>query len=146
MELSEIIEKSKQMGEWAHVATVSAGGTPYVTPVHPCWEGEVLWTMVGVDSVKAKNVAANPTVSVHWQVSPATAFDSVILWGDAEVHADVETKRRLWEGVFDYDLDEFAPGGPENSPDTGFMAIRPHKAVVLEQFGMAGRHEWRAEG
>ena len=93
MDINDVIAASKQMGEWAHVATVSASGTPYVTPVHPCWDGDVLWTMVGVDSVKAKNVAANPTVSVHWQVSPATNFDSVILWGQAEVFADVETGR-----------------------------------------------------
>ena len=60
MDLGEIIEESKRLGEWAHVATISHSGTPYVTPVHPCWEGEILWTMVGTDSVKAKNIESSP--------------------------------------------------------------------------------------
>lgn len=144
MELAEIIQESKRMGEWAHLATVSPSGTPYVTPVHPCWDGETLWTMVGVESVKAKNLAANTKVSCHWQVSPSTELDSVMLWGTGEVFSDLETKERLWDGVFDYDLNAFAPGGPEDSPDTGFVAITPTKAIFLKQFGQGGRFEWRA--
>ena len=88
MELDEIIEESKRLGEWAHIATVSPSGTPYVTPVHPCWEGQTLWTMVGTDSAKAKNIVLSPTVSCHWQVSPETNFDSLIIWGQAELFTD----------------------------------------------------------
>ena len=144
MELSDVIEQCSRLGEWAHLATVSASGQPYVTPVHPCWEGEVLWSMVGTDSVKAKNVANESRCSYHWQVGPDTEFDSVILWGTGEVSDDLETKKRLWTGVFDYDLDAFAPGGPEDSAGTGFLAFHPTKAVVLRQFGMGGREEWHA--
>ena len=43
MDIKEVIKASKDLGEWAHIATVSGSGTPYVTPVHPCWEGETLW-------------------------------------------------------------------------------------------------------
>ena len=143
MELAEIIEASKRMGEWAHIGTVSPSGTPYVTPVHPCWDGDTLWTMCGTDSVKAKNVAANPKITYHWQVSPDTEFDSLMVWGNATVHADLETKKRLWEGVFDYDLNAFAPGGPEDSEGTGFMALEPTRAIMLKQFGMGGRQDWR---
>ncbi|MDH3754675.1 MAG: pyridoxamine 5'-phosphate oxidase family protein [Acidimicrobiia bacterium] len=144
MELSELIERSKQYGMWAHVATVSESGRPYVTPVHPCWDGDRLVAMVGTDSTKARNVAANPNVSVHWQVGESTNFDSFIVWGDAVVRDDIDTKRRLWEGVFDYDLGEFAPGGPDDSPTTGFLEITPTKILWLGQFGMAGRETWTA--
>lgn len=144
MELRDVISESQRLGMWAHLATVSPTGTPYLSPVHPCWEGETLWTMLGAESAKAKNLAGNPKASYHWQVSEATGFDSLILWGTGEVFADLDTKKRLWEGVFDYDLGDFAPGGPENSPDTAFMAFTPTKAVVLRQFGAAGREEWRA--
>ena len=143
MELDEIIEESKRLGEWAHIATVSPSGTPYVTPVHPCWEGQTLWTMVRTDSVKAKNIVLSPTVSCHWQVSPETNFDSLIIWGQAELFTDLDTKNRLWEGVFDYDLNAFAPGGPEDSPTTGFMSLTPNKAIILKAFGMGGRFEWK---
>ena len=144
MNLQEVIEESKKLGEWAHIGTVSPSGTPYVTPVHPCWEQQILWIMVGVDSVKAKNIQTAPVVSCHWQVGPETNFDSLIIWGHAELFTDLETKQRLWEGVFDYDLNAFAPGGPTESPDVAFMSIVPSKAVILKGMGMGGRLVWKA--
>ena len=66
------------------------------------------------------------------------------MWGTGEVFTDLETKQRLWNGVFDYDLNAFAPGGPENSPDTAFMAIRPERAIILHQYGMKGVQRWSA--
>ena len=96
MELEEIIDTSKLLGEWVHLATVSPSGTPYVTPVHPCWEDQILWTMVGIGSVKAKNIASSPKVACHWQVSPETNFDSLIIWGTAKLVSDIHTKIRLW--------------------------------------------------
>jgi general stress protein 26 len=144
MDVNQIIEESKRLGMWAHLATVSPSGQPYVSPVHPCWEGETLWTMTGTDSVKSKNLANEPRCSYHWQVSETTNFDSLILWGTGVVYDDLDTKRRLWEGVFDYDLNDFAPGGPDDSEGTAFMAFTPTKAVLLRQFGMGGREEWRA--
>jgi general stress protein 26 len=145
MDLQEVIDESKRLGEWAHVATVSPSGTPYVTPVHPCWEQETLWTLVGVDSVKVKNIQTSSLVSCHWQVSADTNFDSLIIWGNAELFTDIATKERLWDGVFDYDLNAFSPGGPTDSPDTGFMSIIPSKAIMLKGMGMGGRFEWKAQ-
>ena len=142
MEFDQLVTESGRLGPWAHLATVSPSGQPYVSPVHPCWEGQVLWTMIGTESVKAKNLAQEPRCSFHYQVSDATGFDSLVLWGTAAVHADDATKRRLWEGVFDYDLNAFAPGGPDDSPDVGFLAFVATKAVLLRNFGMAGREEW----
>lgn len=130
------------LSPWAHLATVGADGAPDVVPVHPCWEGDTLWTMVGTDSVKARNVAANPEVALHWQVTEVG--DGVEIWGTAEVFDDLDTKRRLWSGVFDYDLDQFAPGGPDSSPGTAFLAIAPTRALVLKQYGMGGMQRWSA--
>ena len=79
MDIKEVIKASKDLGEWAHIATVSGSGTPYVTPVHPCWEGETLWIMVGINSVKSKNIADSSSVSLHWQVSEETSFESLII-------------------------------------------------------------------
>lgn len=46
--------------------------------------------------------------------------------------------------VFDDDLSAFAPGGPDDSPDTVFIAVRPERAVVLHAYGMGGVQRWRA--
>lgn len=72
------------------------------------------------------------------------AGDGLEVWGTAEVHADVETKKRQWNGVFDYDLNLFAPGGPEASPDTVFVAVLPERSVYLISYGMNGRETWSA--
>ena len=145
MDIQQVIKASKGLGEWAHIATVSNSGIPYVTPVHPCWEGQMLWIMVGVNSVKSKNVKHSPSVSLHWQVSEETGFDSLIIWGQAQLFTDVETKTRLWSGVFDYDLNMFAPNGPENSPETVFISINPTKAVILKEMGVGERLVWRSQ-
>lgn len=141
IELDEIKNFASGLSVWAHLATVGADGEPDVVPVHPCWDGDLLWVMVGTQSVKTKNVRHNPKVAVHWQVTENG--DGVEVWGTASVHSDAATKRRLWTGVFDYDLNAFAPGGPDNSPDTAFMCIEPTRALLLRMYGAAGSARWR---
>jgi general stress protein 26 len=142
IDLEEVKSAAAGLSPWAHLATVGADGKPDVVPVHPCWEGDVCWVMVGESSVKVRNVAAHADVAMHWQVT--AVGDGVEIWGTAEVFSDLETKRRLWTGVFDYDLNLFAPGGPDDSPDTAFMAITPERALVLKQYGMGGMQRWSA--
>lgn len=138
--LNDVKAFASKLSPWAHLATVRPDGMPDVTPVHPCWEGDTCWVMVGVESVKARNVGANPGVALHWQVTEVG--DGVELWGQATLATDVETKRRLWDDVFDYDLNAFAPGGPDNSPETGFLAISADRAIILHQYGMGGVDRW----
>lgn len=145
MQLDDVRSQAQRLGAWAHLATMTPNGEPHVAPVHPCWEGDVLWTMSGLGSVKVRNLRAHPAVMLHWQVSDQTGFDSLIVWGDTTIHDDLDTKRRLWNGVFDYDLRMFSPGGPEGSPDLCFIALHPTKAVLLEFFGQKGRQEWRRD-
>ncbi|HAP76571.1 MAG TPA: hypothetical protein DCR14_10850 [Acidimicrobiaceae bacterium] len=139
MDLDEIKQKAAALSPWAHIATVRPDGTPDVTPVHPCWEGDTLWIMVFTGAVKARNVAANPKVALHWQVTEKG--DGLELWGTATLHTDLATKERLWNGVFDYDLNLFAPDGP-SSPQVAFLAVEPHRAVYLAAYGMAGTFRW----
>lgn len=139
-ELDDIRSESARLSPWAHVATVGADGKPDVVPVHPAWEGDTLWFMTFGDSVKARNIVHNRHVAMHWQVTEAG--DGVELWGEAEIHDDLETKRRLWTGVFDYDLDLFSPGGPDGSPGTVFVAVAPERAVAIKAYGAGGIDTW----
>ncbi len=143
VDLEAVKSFASGLSPWAHIATVGADGKPDVVPVHPCWEGDVLWLMAGAGSVKAANVEANPNVALHWQVTEVG--DGIEVWGTAALHTDVETKKRLWSDVFDYDLNAFAPGGPENSPETGFIAITPERAVILHGYGVGGVQRWNAQ-
>jgi general stress protein 26 len=139
--LQDIKTFATGLSPWAHLATVGADGEPDVVPVHPCWEGDMIWIMVGRDSVKSKNVAHESRVALHWQVTENG--DGVEVWGRSSLHADVDTKRRLWNGVFDYDLNAFAPGGPDNSPDTVFMRVDVDRAMLMRAYGMAGIERWK---
>jgi len=142
MNLERVKTLSKKLSPWAHIATVGRDGDPDVVPIHPAWEGDALWFMTGAKSVKAHNIAHHPNGALHWQVTEAG--DGLEVWGPAEIHTDRDTKRRLWTGVFDYDLDQFAPGGPDGSPEIAFVAVRPSRALYLEMFGMKGRDTWTA--
>ena len=141
--LDDVKDCASELSPWAHLATVGADGEPDVVPVHPCWDGDDCWVMLGTTSVKARNIAANNEVAMHWQVTEVG--DGVEVWGSAEVFTDLETKRRLWDGVFDYDLNAFAPGGPDNSPETAFMKITVDRAIILHQYGMGGIDRWSAQ-
>ena len=141
MDLEQVEAEGARLSPWAHLATVGADGRPDVAPVHPAWEGDTLWVMCSAQAVKVRNITANPNVALHWQVTEVG--DGLEVWGTASFHEDVETKRRLWNGVFDYDLNLFAAGGPDNSPGAGFLAVRPERALVLRQYGMGGREVWK---
>jgi len=138
--IEEVKAFAAGLSPWAHLATVRPDNTPDVVPIHPCWEDDVCWVMAGATSVKARNVANNPNVAMHWQVTEVG--DGVELWGTASIVTDVETKRRMWNDVFDYDLNAFAPDGPDNSPDTVFIEIAPTRALILHQYGAAGVQRW----
>lgn len=142
MDLDRVKSEAARLSPWAHVATVGADGEPDVVPVHPSWEDDTLWFMAGGTSVKVRNITHQPVVALHWQVTETG--DGLEVWGTAEAHGDVETKRRLWTGVFDYDLDQFAPGGPDDSADTVFVAVTPSRALYLAAYGMGGRETWPA--
>jgi general stress protein 26 len=141
MDLDDIKAEATRLSPQAHIATVGADGKPDVVPVHPAWEGDTLWFMTGAGSVKVRNLAACRDVALHWQVDESG--DGVEVWGTASVHTDAETKHRLWNGVFDYDLGAFAPDGPD-SPDVCFVAVTPERALSLKAYGMGGRATWHA--
>ena len=140
MDFENVRAQAARLSPWCHVASVTPDGRPHVAPVHPAFEAGTIWVMTGVDSVKARNVRANPDVMLHWQVTEAG--DNLMVWGRAAVHDDLETKRRLWTGVFDYDLNLFSPDGPDGSPGTGVLSVEPTRAVFSEFYGIKGRSVW----
>lgn len=141
MDLDQIAAETARLSAWAHIATVGADGKPDVVPVHPAWKDGVIWIMTFTESVKVRNIAAHADVALHWQVDESG--DGVEVWGTAAVHTDAETKRALWDGVFDYDLNAFAPDGPD-SPQICFVAVTPERALALKAYGMGGRETWAA--
>lgn len=144
MTIEELVAEMERLGPYAHLATVTPGGNPHVVPIHVDWCDDALYAMVGRRDTKIRNLAANPAVCLHYQVSEAANWDSLMIWGEARILDSLEDKRRLWEGVLSYDLNAFSPGGPDNSPNSVFLKVTPSRGLVLRQFGMQGREVWES--
>lgn len=127
---------------WAYLAT-TRGDQPVVRPVHPMWEGDVLWIATGPDSPKAKQIRRNPKVALFWHLTEKLQHLTVL--GAGEVVTDVGEKLRLWD-LFDYDLSAYIPEGPE-SPAYALLKIVPTfvECWALPEMG-AGTppRRWRA--
>ncbi len=142
LDLDGVIAESARLGSLAYLATVSASGTPYLSPVTVAWSRRRLLAFVASDEAKVANVRVHPAMAVHWAVSEATGMDSLIVWGRGEVIADTDRRRQRWDQM-GYDLDRFEPGGPEADTHV-FLELIPTKAVLWRAYGTAGRQTWRA--
>ena len=107
---------------WAYLATAD-GNQPKVRVVHPAFEGERLWVATGRDSAKARQIGKNSNVQLFYQIGAEMIHLTVT--GKAAFVEDLAEKKRIWNGhVFDYELGQFWPAGPE-SKDFGLMLITP---------------------
>lgn len=140
MNLRDIEPLGRGLSARCYLATTGESGEPHVVPVHPGWDGTTIWIMTARAAVKSRNISHNPRVAMHWETNDSG--DGLLVWGDATIQGDVATKTRLWAGVFDYDLAEFAPDGI-NSPETVFLAIEPVKAVHALAYGAGGVQRWK---
>ncbi len=140
MKVNDIEAIARGFSVRTYFATTSVDLEPHVVPVHPAWEGTTMWIMTSASSAKARNVEQNPNVAMHWETNDAG--DGLLVWGKAVIHDDLATKKRLWAGVFDYDLSQFAPGGV-NDPDVAFLAVEPTRAVHALAYGAGGVQRWR---
>ncbi|MBA2281997.1 MAG: pyridoxamine 5'-phosphate oxidase family protein [Acidimicrobiia bacterium] len=139
MQLPDVIARAQGFGSLTYLASVTPANHPHVTPVIVAWEREQAWVMVSVTSQKASNLRQNPNGLLHFPTSEQ--LESLMIWCSATLDDDVATKRRLWAGVFDYDLNAFAPGGPEESPGTAFVRLVPQRALLMSDAGL--REQWR---
>jgi general stress protein 26 len=116
---------------WAYLATAKSD-QPKVRVVHPAFEGERVWVATGRTSAKAGHIEKNPKVELFYQLGPEMIHLTVT--GKARFVEDLAEKKRIWNGkVFDYDLAQFWPSGPE-SKDFGLMLIEPER-VELTSLG-----------
>jgi PPOX class probable F420-dependent enzyme len=122
-EVSARMERSRSY--W--ICTVRPDGRPHAMPVWGVWVDEALWFSTGDESVKARNLAANPAVVVHLE----SGDEAVIFEGTAERVA--EPDRALFERVAEvydtkYDHRPEYPG-----PGEAWYAQRATKAFAWHE-------------
>jgi general stress protein 26 len=129
----------------AHVAAAKATWAYLATVVRPAFEGRRVWIATGRNSAKARHIGKNPRVELFFQIGAEMVHLTVT--GKAKFVEGLAEKKRIWNGkVFDYDLAQFWPAGPE-SKDFGLMLITPERVELTSLPEMtAGRKPevWRA--
>jgi len=138
----EVEEAARRLGPVAYLGTVTPSGKPHVSPVYPALYDEAIWVAVDLDYQKVRNVKANPEVQFHYQVLESTGLETLIISGTASVVVGRDVRRRLWEGVFDYDLNSVAPEGPETADGIGFLQIIVDRVVLAGRMGGAPQRRW----
>jgi nitroimidazol reductase NimA-like FMN-containing flavoprotein (pyridoxamine 5'-phosphate oxidase superfamily) len=139
----KLVSESGRFGRNAYIATVSKSSIPYVSPVTFNWFGEDLLTFLASNEQKVKNCQANAEVNVHFPVSEQNNWDSLLLWGRAQIISDTQGRENLWNKM-GYDCNLFEPGGPSADSHV-FMQIRLHRGLILRRYGIDGREVWRRE-
>ena len=134
------VEAASKKAVWCALATVDRN-SPRVRIVHPTWDGQVLWLATGPQSAKVRQIRANPTVEVQFQVAPPE-FVHVVVRGRAELCDDPEDRRRAWD-VIDYDLTAFGSKGPD---DPNFLPVKilPERVELSEMFGSVNKRVWQS--
>ncbi len=113
------------------IGTTRPDGRPHSAPVWGVWLDNVFYFSTGDDSRKARNIRANPRVSVH----PETDNEAVIIEGAAEHIAAPAKLRRVWKAYnakYDWDVEGYP-----------FYAVRPRVAYSFKEDLANTATRWR---
>jgi nitroimidazol reductase NimA-like FMN-containing flavoprotein (pyridoxamine 5'-phosphate oxidase superfamily) len=120
------------------ICTTRPDGRPHAMPVWGVWVNETLYFGTARDSVKARNMAANPALTVHLE----SGDDCVILEGTAKEMTDGDGG--LFDAIADAYADKYDGYRPELATGEGTFALRPRVAFAwLEKDYPRTATRWR---
>jgi PPOX class probable F420-dependent enzyme len=101
------------------IGTTRPDGRPHAMPVWAVWLSGILWFSTARTSVKARNLAANP----HVTVCTDRAEEAVILEGRAQIEDDQTALEPVWAAYYaKYDWDVSGES---------LFAVHPHKVFAF---------------
>jgi hypothetical protein len=107
------------------MSTVRPDSRPHAAPVWGAWVDGILFLETAPDTIKGRNLAANPSVAVHLEKGE----DVVILEGTAEKVTELEP------GLFERVADSFAAKYPYRPKDVGgFYVLHPRVGFAWNEF------------
>jgi nitroimidazol reductase NimA-like FMN-containing flavoprotein (pyridoxamine 5'-phosphate oxidase superfamily) len=104
-------------GRTYFIATTSPQGAPHLMPIWGVWFSDAFFFSTGSQSRKARNLSANPQVSIATEMDFAKkpkkgqVKDTVVLQGVVEIVDDSRTRKkfsRLYEEKYAWDMEDFA--------------------------------------
>jgi len=119
---------------WTCVASVDANGRPRTRLLHPLWEGRTGWVTTWGHSLKVRQLAANPYLSVAYT---ADHLKTAYVECRAEYLADPALKRHVWDLALatppPLGFDPAESFGPLDNPGHGVLKLTPYR-IALVQF------------
>ncbi len=113
MTWDDIVAAAAAIDRVAYAATCGADGRPHVAPVIPGFGAGTMWFATRRSSRRARNLAENPNVAIHWSVTSGSGPGELFVRGTAAIHDSDEARHRLWtEAPLPYD-----PAGFFGNPD-----------------------------
>jgi hypothetical protein len=115
-------------GDTYWVGTTRPDGRPHLMPIWAAWCDGRLWLEGGATTRRARNIEANPAITVGLQLP---GYGAVIVEGTAErlLLSDTALAARLVEGYAKYAVPPSSyVADPANwsSPEGGIWAVTPH--------------------
>ena len=115
----------------AYLAT-SDGAQPFVRPVSPIVEDDMkVWLATFSTSRKMRHIRQNPRICLAFVEQPQ-GDNAAVIFGEAQIVADLEKKRKVWQ-LARFDLSQHFPDGPE-SREFCLLRIVPNKIEWRESW------------
>ena len=148
-QIEEEFMRRVQRTVWCTVATVDSRGRPRTRILHPVWEGTTGWIGSDPNSPKAKQIAANPYVSLsYWDQNHEQVYvDARAEWIDGR--AEQERIWNLFKSLpqpYGYDMGMIWQGGLDD-PGFGVLKVTPWRIEMFSlqnMIGGEGPTVWRA--
>jgi PPOX class probable F420-dependent enzyme len=136
------VERRLRNAESYWLATTRPDGRAHVMPVWGVWLDGSVWFGTGQQSVKGRNLAANPNAAIHLDSSE----DVVVLDGEVKRITDVDTARPVFDAyAAKYGMSSQEAGFDDPGSETGgaLYRFRPRLAQAwLEGMMAESQSRW----
>jgi general stress protein 26 len=138
----EFLQRVRTM-VYCSAATVDAQQRPRSRVLHPIWEGQTGWVTTGPATAKAKQLAANPRMSLAFIADP---FKPVYVECRAFWQNDPATRRRIWDLYMTEGVDLAVSWGQVENPAYAVLRMEPWRIELYDLLDQHNRKVWQAEG
>jgi general stress protein 26 len=139
----DVVAAARRIGREAFVASVDEHHRPHLALVWVVTAGGSLYFVSDRTAPKARNLATNPEVAVHWPVGGDDGEgDQLFVRGRARFEEDAERRSALWDSALWDDLSRWYPG--PQAPELAFVEIVPRSASLTPDWGAGTARRWHA--
>jgi general stress protein 26 len=127
---------------YCSAATIDSQQRPRSRVLHPIWEGQIGWVTTGPTTPKAKQLAANPFISLAFIADP---FKPVYVECRARWQNDPATRQRIWDLYQSQGVDLAISWGQVDNPAYAVLRLEPWRIELYDLLDVHNRKVWHIE-